>query len=196
MDDRLEVLLEKIRLLEAEVVSEVQKKQQEFTYKVIEKKVQFEKEIRSRHREQAEGVLRYLYNASNLSILTAPVIWFCLVPALFMDLVLTVYQKICFPIYGIPPVRRGDFIVLDRQYLDYLNVLERLNCYYCGYFNGVVAYVEEIAARTEQYWCPIKHARKVKTVHSRYHRFLDYGDAKGYLEEKERIRAAFEDLKR
>lgn len=60
-----------------------------------------------------------------------------------------------------------------------MNAIE-LNCVYCGYANGVLAYVREIAARTEQYWCPIRHAKGVRAPHAHYREFVDYGDAKGY----------------
>jgi len=40
-----------------------------------------------------------------------------------------------------------------------------------------MGYTAEILARTEQYFCPIKHARKILGTHSRYNRFLDHGDA-------------------
>mgnify|MGYP005852257819 CR=1 FL=1 len=59
-------------------------------------------------------------------------------------------------------------------------LIEQYNCVYCGYGNGVLAYAREVAARTEQYWCPIKHARKVLGRHSRYHDFIDFGDAEHY----------------
>ncbi len=58
--------------------------------------------------------------------------------------------------------------------------LEKFNCIYCGYGNGVAAYGKEIIARTEQYWCPIKHAERVKDPHTRYYNFFEYGDAEGY----------------
>jgi hypothetical protein len=51
---------------------------------------------------------------------------------------------------------------------------------YCGYANGVFAYVREVAARTEQYWCPIRHARRMQSPHPHYREFVDYGDAEGY----------------
>ena len=70
--------------------------------------------------------------------------------------------------------------MVDRYRLGYLNIFERLNCAYCGYANGVIAYAREITARTEQYWCPIKHARKVLGSHARYAHFLDYGEAEDY----------------
>lgn len=195
MDDRLSVMLEKMKALEAEIRSELEKKEEEFFYRILDKRIRFEREASIAHKKLVEGLPQYLYTASFKHILTTPVIWSCLLPALFMDLVLTAYQAICFPLYGIPKVIRSDYVVLDRQYLEYLNVIERLNCYYCGYFNGVVAYVEEIAARTEQFWCPIKHARKVRTIHSRYRKFFDYGDGKSYREHYETLRRNFEDLK-
>jgi hypothetical protein len=41
-------------------------------------------------------------------------------------------------------------------------------------------YLQEIAGRTEQFWCPIKHARRIKSLHGRYQKFIDYGDAESY----------------
>jgi hypothetical protein len=137
---------------------------------------------------------RYLSEADLLNMLTAPVIWFILIPALFLDLSVTVFQAVCFRVYGIPRVKRRRYIVIDRQSLAYLNVLEKLNCMYCGYFNGLIAYVREVAGRTEQYWCPIKHARRQASIHSRYGKFLEYGDAEGYRSRLEEIRRNFRDL--
>jgi hypothetical protein len=80
-----------------------------------------------------------------VNIITAPMIWFGFFPILFMDVVAEAYQFVCFPIYGIPKVRRKDYITLDRGRLLYLNSMERFNCVYCGYVNGLLAYVQEIA---------------------------------------------------
>ena len=82
--------------------------------------------------------------------------------------------------YGIALVRRSSYVIIDRQHLAYLNAIEKLNCLYCGYANGVFAYVREVAGRTEQYWCPIRHARRVRAPHEHYRHFVDYGDAAGY----------------
>ena len=56
-------------------------------------------------------------------------------------------------------------------------------------FSGLVAYVREVAGRTEQYWCPIKHARRILGAHERYNRFSDYGDAEAYHRELDELRA-------
>ena len=75
--------------------------------------------------------------------------------------------------------------------LAYLNLFEKFNCIYCGYGNGVLSYAREISARTEQYWCPVKHARRVKNPHDRYASFIGYGEAEDFHTrlEEQRIRA-------
>jgi hypothetical protein len=69
---------------------------------------------------------------------------------------------------------------MDRHRLAYLNGIEKLNCAYCTYANGLIAYVREVAGRTEQYWCPIRHARRIPAPHRRYAHFFEYGDAAAY----------------
>lgn len=192
--DKLQGIIEEIKRLEKELREEFQKKQAEFYYKIKGKRVYFKEETRKFHKTLATKIYTYLFNASFLNILTVPIIWFCIFPALFLDLVISIYQFICFKVYKIPAVKRNDYIVIDRQSLNYLNLIEKINCIYCGYFNGLIAYVQEIAARTEQYWCPIKHARKVGTMHKRYHKFMDYGDHREYQKKLEELRKDFSDL--
>ena len=95
-------------------------------------------------------------------------------PALLMDISLSLYQAICFPLYNIPKVKRQDNIVFDRQYLDYLNIIEKFICAYCLYINGLFGYLQEIGERTEQFWCPIKHTKRINQLHSRYQKFIEY----------------------
>jgi hypothetical protein len=61
---------------------------------------------------------------------------------------------------------------------------------YCDYANGLMSIAREIVARTEQFWCPIKHARRVLGAHDRYHTFADYGDAECCQEQLLKLRAA------
>lgn len=192
--EKLEELIERIKKLEKELGAEIQKKEEEFFYTIRGRKVLFEQEIKRRHRQYATRLSTYLFNATLFNLLTAPIIWACLLPALLLDFTVTIYHAVCFTVYGIPKVRRRDYIVIDRHALRYLNPIEKINCAYCGYFNGLIAYVQEIAARTEQYWCPIKHARKIAAIHSRYAKFLEYGDAEGYRKRLERLRQDFADL--
>lgn len=135
------------------------------------------------------GLFKYLRRAKLRHVVTAPIIYSVLFPMLLMDLFVTVYQYICFPLYGIPRVRRKDYFVYDRAYLGYLNIIEKINCGYCSYGNGLISYIREIVGRTEQYWCPIKHARRVLHAHPYYDGFVDYGDAEIYRQELKRLRA-------
>ncbi len=190
----LQDLIAQIKNLEKELFEELQKKQDEFFYNIKGKKVRFEKAARRQHKSLMTHVPTYLLHARLRNILTVPFIWACLFPALLMDLTVSAFQAACFPIYGIPKVKRSDYIVIDRHSLAYLNIIEKVNCLYCSYFNGLTGYIQEIAARTEQYWCPIKHARRVANINSRYKKYLEYGDAEAYKNKFQEIRRDFEDL--
>ena len=93
----------------------------------------------------------------------------------------------------IAKVKRSDYFIYDRRLLPYLNWIERLNYLYCSYGNALIADAREIVARTEQYWCPIKHTRRMRDSHDRYPNFFDYGDAERYRAELERLREALSD---
>lgn len=164
-----------------------------FDYTVRNGKVRFDRAVRSAHREYRVGLLPYLLRAKPSHILTAPIIYGMIVPLVLLDLTLNLYQQICFRAYGIPRVRRRDYMVMDRHQLSYLNGLEKLNCVYCSYGNGMVAFAREVLGRTEQYWCPIKHARKVKAPHGRYRDFTDYGDAENYRSKLKLLRQDFQE---
>ncbi len=190
MNILIATLIEKIQVLEAELEAELGKRSAELHVGLEKGRAVFEEEILRRHRELKRGLAAYIFNANPLVILTAPVIYSLIVPLVLLDLFITVYQAICFPVYGIPKVRRRDYLVFDRGYLAYLNAVEKLNCAYCSYGNGLIAYAREIVGRTEQYWCPIKHARRVVGAHARYAKFDDYGDAENYHKQLEEFRKA------
>jgi len=192
MSGSISELTDKISKLEKQLLNELDKKQEEFSYKIEGIKVRFEQEILSAHRKLKVGVLRWLFSSTVRNIISAPFIYSMIIPIAFFDLTIILYQHICFRLYSIRRVKRSDYIVLDRHQLAYLNGIEKLNCIYCGYGNGVVAYSREVIARTEQYWCPIKHARKVAGSHRRYNNFSDFGDGEHYQEQLIKLR---DDLK-
>ncbi|MGH8120687.1 MAG: hypothetical protein ACRESK_08745 [Gammaproteobacteria bacterium] len=138
------------------------------------------------------GVLRWIVAYRPLNFITGPIIYGMGLPLLLLDLCVTLYQATCFPIYRIARVRRTDYFVYDRRHLEYLNVIEQFHCTYCAYANGLNAYSREIAARTEQYFCPIKHAHRILGAHSRYRRFLEYGEATDYHARLEEFRVGLE----
>ena len=190
MNPHIAALTEKIRALETELDAELAKRRAELRIGLEHGRIAFEEELLRRHRALRRKLLPYVLGANPLVILTAPLIYAGIVPFLLLDLFVSVYQAVCFPIYGIAKVKRADYLVFDRHHLAYLNALEKLNCAYCSYANGLIAYVREIAARTEQYWCPIKHARRVIGTHARYALFDDYGDGEGYPDRLEQRRKA------
>jgi len=175
-----ETILARIRDLQEEMEEELARRRAAFRYRFENGRVVFEAEVRRRHREMRVRLTTFLRHARPLTIITAPVIYSMIVPFVLLDLFVTVYQAVCFPAYGIVKVRRADFIRIDRHHLAYLNALQKLNCVYCGYCNGLIGYVQEIAGRTEAYWCPIKHAARVGAHHAYYAQFVDYGDAEGF----------------
>jgi hypothetical protein len=187
--DEIKKLAGSIRALERQLEVMLAKRRVELNYEVRDGVVRFEHVVVAKHRLLKSRLLSYVLGARPAMILTAPAIYALIIPVLLLDLFVAVYQLVCFPVYGIPRVRRSDYLAFDREQLAYLNALEKLNCAYCAYANGVFAYVREVGSRTEQYWCPIKHARRVLGVHARYGSFVDYGDGDAYRHELEHLRA-------
>jgi hypothetical protein len=170
----------RLTALRRDLWREARRMRQQWRYRVRRGRIEFEPEVNELHARYRQGLLAYALSSSWRSVLAAPVIYSLIVPFVLFDLWVTAYQWISFPLLGIERVRRRAYFRLDRHRLSYLNVLEKANCTYCTYANGVVAYVREVAARTEQYWCPIKHAWPVPAPHPHYHEFLDYGDGGAY----------------
>jgi len=182
MEETIARLVARIRALEDELEAEIRQRRQQFAYTIEGKRIVFEKELRARHRRLKRGIVQFLWESGFLEAVTSPFIYSLILPLALLDLFLFTYQQVCFRVYRIPIVPRGRFIVMDRQKLAYLNGLEKLNCIYCGYATGVIALAREVAACTEQYWCPIKHARGARPPNDRHLDFIEYGDAEGYRE--------------
>ena len=180
MPSRIDDLRRTIAELEREIESELQEARDRWRYRVETGRVRFEREARLAHARLRQRIPPFLRDSSPLTILTAPVIYSLIVPVALLDLWVSAYQAICFRAYGIARVPRSAYIVIDRHHLAYLNVIEKANCMFCGYANGVFAYTREVAGRTEQYWCPIRHAKRVRGPHPHYGEFVAFGDADGY----------------
>lgn len=190
MESNIDALLRQISRLESDLTAEFAKRRADLRYGLERGRVVFEDEIMRRHKELKVDLLTYVSGARLMVVVTAPVIYALILPLAMLDLFVTAYQIVCFPVYGIEKVDRRDYLIFDRQYLGYLNALEKLNCAYCSYANGLIAYAREIAARTERYWCPIKHARRVISAHSAYAEFCDYGDVGAFKRDLERFAEA------
>ena len=192
MNPKIDELIQKITSLENDLRDEVEKEQKKVAYQFKKGRVVFDKDVLAKQREGFISLLTYLRKTPILFIVTSPFIYGLIIPALILDMCVSIYQAINFRVYKIPMVKRDKYIVFDRQYLAYLNIIEKINCLYCSYFNGLMAYVSEIASKTEQYWCPIKHAKKIAYKHRYYDLFLPYGDASDYHQRLEELRKRLE----
>jgi len=190
MNNRIQQILDQITALEDELHTAIEQHEGRLRYQIEGKRVMFEQAIKDAHLRLKMGVFRWFLTVRPQNFLTAPIIYGMIVPLVLFDLCVSFYQLTCFPIYGIAKVRRANYIVMDHQHLAYLNIIEKMDCMYCSYAVGLLGYAREITARTEQYFCPIKHARKVLGAHSRYKHFLDYGDAANLHDKVEEFRSA------
>ncbi|MDO9012013.1 MAG: hypothetical protein Q7U78_09445 [Gallionella sp.] len=195
MNNRIRQILEQLSSLEDELQTALDEQASRLRYQIEDKRIIFEQTIRAAHRRVRLGVFRWFLTVRPQNFLTMPVIYSLIVPLVLFDLCVTFYQLTCFPVYGIARVRRADYIVMDHQQLAYLNIIEKVHCMYCSYAVGMLGYAREVTARTEQYFCPIKHASKILSAHSRYKDFLDYGDAEDFHGKLEDFRADLAEIK-
>jgi hypothetical protein len=195
MNDRISQILARMATLEDELRGAVHDQESRMFFQINGKRVEFERSVAQAHAKLKKNFFRWLVTDRPQNLITGPIIYAMVLPLLMLDACVTFYQLACFPIYGIAKVRRRDYLVFDRRQLGYLNFIEKFHCTYCEYGTGLMAYISEILARTEQYFCPIKHAHKVLGTHARYNRFLDYGEADAYEAKLEAFRVALGSVK-
>lgn len=188
MNEKIKIILDNIRELEEELRTLLYEQQTSLSYKIAGKRVEFEKSIRDAHKKLKTSWFYWFISSNVKHLISIPFIYALVFPLLIFDFGVSVYQSVCFRLYGITIVKRSDHFIFDHQHLAYLNIFEKINCLYCSYASGLINYGREIAARTEEYWCPIKHAHKIIDPHNRYMEFLDYGDAESYKNKLEEIR--------
>ena len=155
MSASLECLVAPLHAVEAVLARDVEEQQQRWRYRVQAGRIWFDEQVRLAHARLRQSIPAYIREGSLLSLATAPVIYSLIVPLAVLDVWVFAYQWVCFPIYGIARVPRGSYFVFDRHKLAYLNGIEKISCTFCSYANGLIAYEREVAARTEQYRCPI-----------------------------------------
>lgn len=195
VNEQIKKIIDKIYELDEELRSLLYEQQSQFSYKIAGKRVEFEKSIRKAHKKLKTSWFYWLLTVSPRHLLSGPFIYGLIIPLLIFDIGISVYQSVCFRLYGVPRVKRSDHLVFDHQHLAYLNIFEKFHCLYCSYATGLINFAREIASRTEQYWCPIKHAHKLLDVHHRYADFLDFGNAEDYQKNMAEIRKKLQNEK-
>lgn len=182
MKSKINQILNEISKKREELFLEYTNFKEKYGFKIIKWKVVFNSEVKKKHKKLKKTVLESIFSARIRDILSAPFIYVMIVPSLFLDLFLFIYQNTFFRFAEIPFVKRKDYFEYDRRKLNYLNILQKINCLYCSYVNWLFSYALEISWRTEKYRCPIKHAKKMKWWHEWEQYFADYWDPKWYEE--------------
>lgn len=192
MSEKIKEIVEEIEAMKLKLAEEIAQQESHISYEIQNGYVKFEKEVVAKQKENMKNLLTWFGEVPLLHFLAAPIIYGMILPAILFDVLLFVYQQVVFRIFKFKFVKRSDYILFDHQYLGYLNLIEKLNCLYCSYFNGLMLYASAIAGRTELYFCPIKHAKKVVSQHNYYDEFLSYGDEEEYQKKLKALRENFQ----
>ena len=188
MNDKIREILEEIEEMKVKLAEEINKQESHISYELKDGYVRFEKEVLAKQRENMQNLLSWFREVPLSHLLSAPLIYAMIIPAVLIDIILFVYMQVIFRVYKFKFIKRSDYMLFDHHYLGYLNPIEKLNCLYCSYFNGLMLYASAIAGRTELYFCPIKHAKKVVSQHEYYNEFLSYGDEDDYQKKLKDLR--------
>lgn len=182
MNQSVKEILEKINRLNKQLSEKYNLLSKKYGFSSVGRKIVFLQDFRKRNKKFKIPTWKYVIPQNIRHLLAMPFIYVMIIPIIFLDFFVTIYNWVAFPLYHIPMVKRQDFIVYDRQFLDYLNWFQKINCIYCTYVNGFFAYTVEVGARTERYWCPVKAAQKPKFHHGWYSEFADYGNPEEWKE--------------
>lgn len=182
MRNKIEKLLQEIREKREELFEEYESLKKEYWYVIEKWKIRFSEEMKKRNKFYKTSLFESIFSARVREILSMPFIYMMIVPAIILDIFLFVYQQTALRLYKVPLVKRSEYIIFERKHLDYLNLIQKVNCLYCSYVNGLFSYAVEIAGRTEKYWCPIKSASRKKWWHDWEEYFAEYGDPEKFKE--------------
>ena len=188
MSDKIREIIEEIEAMKVKLGEEIAQQESYISYEIQNGYVKFEKDVLEKQKENMKNLLAWFGEVPLLQFLAAPIIYGMVIPAILFDVLVFIYQQVVFRIFKVELLKRSDYIVYDRHYLGYLNSIEKLNCVYCSYINGLMQYASAIAARTEFYFCPIKHAKKIVYQHDYYHEYLMYGDEDMYHDKLQELR--------
>ncbi|MDQ5970916.1 MAG: hypothetical protein QG603_693 [Patescibacteria group bacterium] len=176
IDSKIKKILENIDALHDSLQKEYDRMAKQYGFSINERRVIFLKKFNDRNRSLRIPTWRYAVPRNIRHFLSIPFIYIMIIPVVILDFFLMLYNTTALPLYHIPKVARKDHFIFDRQFLAYLNMIQKINCVYCSYVNGLFSYASEIGARTERYWCPIKAAHRPKHYHTWYKDFADYGN--------------------
>ncbi len=174
--DKITRIIKDIKIKKDELLIEYEKLRDKYDFSLKNWKIVFTKRAKLIQKWFKTPLSKYAVPKNLRHFISMPFIYWMIVPWIFLDISLTIYQHTAFRLYKIPLVNRSDYIMFDRKHLSYLNLIQKINCLYCSYMNGLFSYAVEIWGRTEKYWCPIKAARNKRWGHDWEQYFADYWD--------------------
>lgn len=89
-------------------------------------------------------------------------IYSMIIPIVILDLSIWIYQSVYFTAMGIPKIKKNQYVRMERWDLSKLTIWQKINCVYCEYANGILAYAKAVGNQTEIYSCAIKHHHALK----------------------------------
>ena len=124
MSPTIAEILERLGQAEDDLEKAFAERREAMAFLLRGRKAVFDARIAALHRALRTGTWAYVRRARPSVVLSAPFILAVAAPLAVLDLFVTVYQAVCFPVHGLKKVPRGDFIVFDRAQLGYLNAIE------------------------------------------------------------------------
>ena len=192
MNQKIHDMVTEIETMKEKLKQEIAKEETKASaYRIEGGSVIFDKESLLKQRAHMKHLWAWFKEVPLIQLMTAPVIYGMVIPAVILDAFLFVYVRVVAPVFKLKFAKRGDFIVFDRHYLGYLNFFEKLNCVYCSYFNGLMFYAGSVAQTTELYFCPIKHAKRVAYGEEHFSKYIGYGDAEKYHDKLNALREKY-----
>lgn len=181
-NQRIAKILETIEKLKKDLRKEYLGLQEKYDFFVQKRKIVFSLGAKNKQRAQKMNVWIYALTPDIKHLISMPFIYWMIFPAIILDIFLYFYQWAALLFYWIPRAERKDYFIYDRRFLVYLNIIQKFNCLYCSYVNWLFAFAVEVGSRTEQYWCPIKHAVNSDSEHKYFKYYSDYWDPEWFNE--------------
>lgn len=178
--DKIAQIIEDIKIKKDELFVEYEKMRKKYDFSFNNWKIVFTKNAKKIQKGFKTPLQKYAIPKNLRHFISIPFIYGMFIPWILLDISLFIYQQTAFRLYSIPLVKRSEYILFDRKHLSYLNIIQKINCLYCSYMNGLFSYAVEVWWRTEKYWCPIKAARNKKWWHDWEEYFADYWDPEGF----------------
>lgn len=93
-----------------------------------------------------------------------------------------IYHQVGFRLYGLKLFNYANYVRFDRERLRFLKGRQWWFCLYCTYMNGTLAYMVDIAGKTEEYWCNMMHREGDGFIPQPHQKnFAPYGDKDAFF---------------